>query len=404
MLPDNEISDCSFLKNLSELKTLDLSYNNGPIINFPKIFNKLTSLKLNSDKISDCSFLEGANKLKTLDLSNNQISDVSPLKGLTELERLRISDNHISEIDFLKNLNKLRFIDLIGNYIKKIPISLFQLNLKMNKGRLDSNELFLSENPIESPPIEIIKQGRQAVIDWFDASKKKLNEIKIILIGDPKAGKTSILKRLKEDQFDEKEVQTDGINIEDIIFAECDTFANYPSLHDLTAHFWDFGGQEIMNATHQFFLTNRSVYLLVLDSRKDTNVAGQIRQWVKRVKTTGGSSPIIVVANQSDVNTGFGFSNESDLQIEFPEIKYFIKISCKTGIGIDDIKNALEQLIPKAELFNTEIDERWIAIKEQLQEETKTNHYLDETRFKEICSINKLDEKQARLNAINFAF
>ena len=27
---------------------------------------------------------------------------------------------------------------------------------------------------------------------------------------------------------------------------------------------WDFGGQEIMHATHQFFLTTRSLYLVVL--------------------------------------------------------------------------------------------------------------------------------------------
>jgi internalin A len=144
------------------------------------------------------------------------------------------------------------------------------------------------------------------------------------------------------------------------------------------------------------------VYLLVLDARKDKNVPAQIREWIKRVKTTGGNSPIIVIANQADVNAGFGFSNESDLQKEFPEIKYFIKVSCKTGSGVDEIKQKLEELIPQAELFNTEIDERWIAIKEQLQEETKSKHFLDEGRFEEICSDHRLNEKAGRLNAIHF--
>ena len=32
---------------------------------------------------------------------------------------------------------------------------------------------------------------------------------------------------------------------------------------------WDFGGQEIYHATHQFFLTRRSVYILVCDDRKE---------------------------------------------------------------------------------------------------------------------------------------
>ena len=30
---------------------------------------------------------------------------------------------------------------------------------------------------------------------------------------------------------------------------------------------WDFGGQEILHSTHQFFLTERSLYILVLEPR-----------------------------------------------------------------------------------------------------------------------------------------
>ncbi|MEL6557849.1 MAG: COR domain-containing protein [Bacteroidota bacterium] len=242
------------------------------------------------------------------------------------------------------------------------------------------------------------------MLDWYAANKKKLAEIKVILIGDPKAGKTSLLKKLKDDDFNENEPQTDGINIEDIVFESCATFEEYKALHGLTAHFWDFGGQEIMNATHQFFLTNRSVYILVLDARKDSNVSTQVRQWVKRIKNTSGNSSIIVVANQIDVNPGFGFENERELQEEFPEIKYFIKASCKEGTEIATIKEKLAELIPKAELFDTEIDERWINIKEKLQQEldTKTEKYLDEKRFNEICEEYDLNETRQRLNAIQF--
>jgi GTPase SAR1 family protein len=38
---------------------------------------------------------------------------------------------------------------------------------------------------------------------------------------------------------------------------------------DATALVWDFGGQEIMHGTHQFFLSHRSLYLVVLDGRHD---------------------------------------------------------------------------------------------------------------------------------------
>ncbi|MEL7145295.1 MAG: COR domain-containing protein [Bacteroidota bacterium] len=262
----------------------------------------------------------------------------------------------------------------------------------------------MGDNPIQTPPLEVVKQGRQAMLDWYAANKKELKEIKVILIGDPKAGKTSLLKRLKNDDFDENEVQTDGINIEDVAFETCGTFDEQKELHGLTAHFWDFGGQEIMNATHQFFLTNRSVYIIVLDARKDTKSGEQVSNWVRRIKATSGKSPILVVANQIDVNTSFGFENVTELRKEFPEIKGFIKASCKEEghEGITAIKHQLAGLIPQAELFNTEIDERWVEIKEQLQKETRANQYLNDKRFRTICKKFELPEKEKQVNAIQF--
>ena len=32
---------------------------------------------------------------------------------------------------------------------------------------------------------------------------------------------------------------------------------------------WDFGGQEIYHATHQFFLTDQSLFVLVWSARAD---------------------------------------------------------------------------------------------------------------------------------------
>ena len=52
---------------------------------------------------------------------------------------------------------------------------------------------------------------------------------------------------------------------------------------------WDFGGQEIYHATHQFFLTRRSVYVLVCDDRKeDTDFA----YWLQVVEMLSDGSPL----------------------------------------------------------------------------------------------------------------
>jgi|GEM_PF-542014 len=420
----NKISDTSCLAKHVELESLDVHYNQIKQIDFLKKLTRLKFVNVSQNQISNVKSLSALKELRFLDISINEISNAAALRHLTELKTLNIGRNEISDFSFLKNLVKLRILnlnrskvsdlhflgnlknlrslDLGHNYIKKIPPFIFHLGLNVVVDSEKNDGLLLIDNSIESPPLEIVKQGNQSALDWFAATKKSLNEIKIILIGDPKAGKTSLLRCLKGDEFDPNEVQTDGINIEDIHFRDCYTFNNQKALHGILGHFWDFGGQEIMNATHQFFLTNRSVYLLILDARKDANVSSQIRYWAKRVKATSGKSPIIVIANQIDVNTAFGFTNEVEIQEEFPEIKYFIKTSCRNGEGIDSIRQILEELIPNAELFKTSIDERWIHIKEQLQEETKSKHFLDEKRFIDICDKHGLTEKSARINAINF--
>lgn len=352
--------------------------------------------------LTDLPELFECRHLEYLYLNHNKISDIRSLEKLTELKSLDLRSNQIYNLQSLEKLTALRNLILHDNKLTEIPLFIFQLNMEIKLGELDFRGLCLHGNPIESPPMEILKQGRQAVLDWFEAEKVKLNEIKIILIGDPKAGKTSLLRRLKDDTFNEHEVQTDGVNIEDIRFGESDTFREQTALHNLTGHFWDFGGQEIINATHQFFLTKRCVYVLVLDARKDDNVSAQIRHWSKRIKATGGNSAIIVVANQIDINQGFGFENEYELQREFPQVKCFITASCKTGENLEQIKHKLAELIPQAEFFNTEIDERWIPIKEKLQDETKVNYFLDEIRFLQICNEHRLHKKQEQQSAIHF--
>ncbi len=43
---------------------------------------------------------------------------------------------------------------------------------------------------------------------------------------------------------------------------------------------WDFGGQDIYHATHQFFLTNRGLFLLVWNARQGLgDTAGWTTGW-----------------------------------------------------------------------------------------------------------------------------
>ena len=106
-----------------------------------------------------------------------------------------------------------------------------------------------------------------------------MNEVKVLLVGEGGSGKTSLVKRLMGQGFDPNESQTHGINIRHKDFAP-----PTPGSDPVHVRFWDFGGQEIMHATHQFFLSQRSVYVLVLDARKEEAA----EYWLKHIESFGG--------------------------------------------------------------------------------------------------------------------
>jgi hypothetical protein len=95
---------------------------------------------------------------------------------------------------------------------------------------------------LEAPPT--LSKPRRA---RSRARKRPLNEGKLILVGRGEVGKTSLIKRLVENEFNEDESKTQGIRITNwFLMHRANTFR---------LNVWDFGGQEIMHATHQFFLT-----------------------------------------------------------------------------------------------------------------------------------------------------
>ena len=141
----------------------------------------------------------------------------------------------------------------------------------------------------------------------------------------------------------------------------------------------------MMNATHKLFLKDRSVYILLLEARNDKDIEKQVRDWINEIIITGGDSPIIVVANKIDVNSSFDFNNTFGLLKDYSQIKGFINISCATKQNIDKLKYKLEEIIPNAGFFNSEIDVREIKLKEKIVEETATKDYLSEKEFDKLC-------------------
>ena len=156
------------------------------------------------------------------------------------------------------------------------------------------NDLSLEGNPIESPPPEVVTRGAEDVKNYFrqlqDEGEDHLYEAKLLIVGEGGAGKTTLSNKIRNPNYrlQKAEKSTEGIDVVQWTFRT-------PSGPDFRVNIWDFGGQEIYHATHQFFLTQRSLYLLVADTRKEDT---DFYYWLNVVDTLSDHSPLIVVKNE----------------------------------------------------------------------------------------------------------
>lgn len=324
-------------------------------------------------------------KATALDLSGNDLTTLPPeLFQLTNLTWLNLSGNRIAalspEISQLANLTSLH---LSGNQLTALPTEIWQLT--------KLNNIYLSHNPLPIPPPEITLKGIEAIRDYFinlQTGERPLNEVKIILVGDGAAGKTSLVKQLLGEEFNPHEDTTHGINIRgwDVEAA---------GGQQIKVNIWDFGGQEIQHATHQFFLSQRSLYVLVLDPRKDDRA----EYWLRYIEAFGGDSPILVVLNKIDSNPSFDL-NRTFLREKYHGIRDFLCTSCKNGDGIASFKRALLAELVKMPMLGIHWPIGRVVVKRKLEQMEK--HYINADEYKNYCAEAGIAGEDNRETLIDF--
>ncbi|XP_033120320.1 uncharacterized protein LOC117119598 isoform X3 [Anneissia japonica] len=132
-------------------------------------------------------------------------------------------------------------------------------------------------------PRQILVSGYNAVKIYLKALEQggvQYQRCSLTVVGQARAGKTSLIKKFTGQRFNSKEKETDGI----VTTVLCDinetdgqwkldTSKEIGSTitEGLSLKIYDFAGQEIYYATHQLFLISQAVFLLVFDLSLDLN-------------------------------------------------------------------------------------------------------------------------------------
>ncbi len=111
---------------------------------------------------------------------------------------------------------------------------------------------------------------------------------------------------------------------------------------EVRVNIWDFGGQEIMHATHQFFLTKRTIYLLVVDARQ-SEADNRLDYWLKIIPSFGDDSPVLLIGNKCD-QYPLDLDSRS-LMLKYSQVKRILETSCSNQHGIQKLREAITEQI-----------------------------------------------------------
>ncbi|MHA1271158.1 MAG: ADP-ribosylation factor-like protein [Candidatus Helarchaeota archaeon] len=136
--------------------------------------------------------------------------------------------------------------------------------------------------------------------------------LKVLLIGHGNRGKTTLLNRLKKDEFKGSSYnETIGLDCVEVDIKKMESKVYWSetikseidkSRFPLKAIFYDFGGQYKYHYAHQFFFTQQSLILIVSNIREG-NWSLEIEYWIEFLKDTIGLKKVkigIILTNYQE--------------------------------------------------------------------------------------------------------
>ena len=381
------------IEQLQNLEVLSLSHHpcliegDGPLY-LPKLRHL---------DIYNCDFhqIPNAFLIPTLEEIGFNCLDDSLSSSFIKLENLRIAFlGHSNFRTLPENIGRLKNLEQLHLFFSKVsslPESIIELpNL---------TEIVIVGTPLQaSLPPEILNQSPQEIIRYIlsqqsNAPKEFFNESKMIIVGQGHVGKTSLLKRLVENKYVEEQ-STEGINISKWNFQWRST--------DIQLNVWDFGGQEIYHSTHQFFLTKRSLYLLVWDVLAEKEY-GRIEYWLRTVQSLADDSPILLVVNKCDNGIGrIDRIDQEEYTKKYPQIRNVFYVSCKDGSYIGQLRRQIKDLAVELPLMKMTWLTTWMNVRRRIEQEAQKRDSISFTTYIGICEDNGIAEEDEALSLLKY--
>ncbi|MDZ7965310.1 MAG: COR domain-containing protein [Nostoc sp. DedSLP03] len=377
------------ITRLQQLTSLYLSVNK--LTTLPEAITRLqqlTFLDLSDNKLTTLpEAITRLPQLTSLDLSFNQLTKLpEAIARLQQLTSLNLSFNQLMKLpEVIARLQKLTFLGLSGNQLTTLPEAIARLQKLTFLG--------LSNNPIEKPPPEIIVKGIKAIQNYFLQLEVEgtdyLYEAKLLIVGEGGAGKTTLAKKIEDRNYQlREEDSTKGIEVIQWSFP-------MEKGREFQVNIWDFGGQEIYHTTHQFFLTKRSVYVLVADTRKEDT---DFYYWLNVVELLSDNSPLLIIKNEKQ--NRHREINELQLRGQFTNLKETLPTNLATNRGLEQVLEQIKHYVTNLPHIGSPLPKTWVRVREALESDARNYISLDE--YLNICQQNGFSQRDHKLQLSSY--
>eukprot|EP00922_Rhytidocystis_sp_ex-Travisia-forbesii_P019962 GHVS01029454.1.p1 GENE.GHVS01029454.1~~GHVS01029454.1.p1 ORF type:complete len:210 (+),score=15.80 GHVS01029454.1:210-839(+) len=170
-----------------------------------------------------------------------------------------------------------------------------------------------------------------------DVTRNYDHLFKILIVGESGVGKSSILLRFTDDEFNDKQLSTIGVDFK----------VKYMSLggRRLKLAVWDTAGQERFRTLTSSYYRGAQGVILVYDT-SNRNTFDHLGSWLEEVRkySTNADAVKMLVANKIDVEDHREVDRREGEKFAFENCMLFIETSAKTKQGII---HAFEELVQK---------------------------------------------------------
>lgn len=234
-------------------------------------------------------------------------------------------------------------------------------------------------------------------------------DVKVMLLGNGRVGKTKLRKRLEKDVWDPVKESTHGIHIGAAVLPAAGT----GTPPETPLRIWDFGGQDIYLGTHALFLRSRAIFpvMWMPESEPSANPSHRwngiehenfpLGYWVRYVAQMAGTkSPLLLIQSQCESEAQKAWKSPVDeaLWQPFAFKRPYIPYAARNDAGRQELTSGLQAAVAAldAQRQGDALPASWLKVKAHIETlqatdqaiwdpKDRTHRTLTRQGFADIC-------------------